>query len=252
MIKKLWKVVAGPFYVIGSLCSITSIAVLCFNDKNAAIIALGVFCLGLLLFLIGIFKVLNRFLEKENNNHKCISSFIQYSTDDNENITVETYKIIQVKCSLIQEYDAGFKWSGKETPDISSELQDFKIIKRANNSAEYDYAVLVFRKPVLFNETTVVHFKTNSNDVNKISLPYIEIPIRQPIEFVQICISLGYKDQNFNKTAKISKRLLTNENQILQEHQNFDSIAFDKIHKQYIYRLINPKVGYSYKISWDR
>ena len=252
MWSKIWKIVNSPFYIIGSIASIFSVVILLFKDENSGFIALGFLCIALTLFLISLLRVLNRFLEKPTQDHKCISSFIQYTCDDGDNIIVETYKLIQVKCSLLQEYNAGFKWSGDNIPQISSELQKFRIVKASQDGCEYDYAVLDFKKPILYNETTIVHFKSIANDVKHVSLPYVEIPIIQPIEFIQICISLGYKDEKFIDTAKISKRKMTDSRQIQQNHNEYASIPFDQKHKQYLYRLINPQVGYSYKISWER
>ena len=252
MWNKIWSVISSPLYLIGSVASVISVVVLLFNDKNAAIIALGLLLIALVLFLIRIFHVLNRFLEKQPQDHKCISSFIQYTCDDGDNVVFDTYKLIQVKCSIMQDFDVGFKWTGDKMPNISSELQTFKTLKRTTNGYEYDYAVLEFKKPVLYNETTLVHFRSEANDVEHKSSTYVEVPIRYPIEYVQICISLGYKDNSFNKTAEISKRKITNSNQIQQPHTKYNSIPFDKNHKQYVYRLINPEVGYSYRISWER
>jgi len=252
MWSKIWRIVSAPFYVIGSVASIASVFILLFRDKDSSIIALIFLCVALILFLVSLLKILNRFLEKHPQDHKCISTFIQYTCDDGDNVLVETYKLIQVKCSIMQEYNAGFKWSGDTPPNISSDLQNFKILKKSQNGYEYDYAVLEFKKPVLYNETTIVHFKSIVNDVRHASLPYVEIPVRFPIEYIQICISLGYKNSSFNETAKISQRKITNSNEIQQNHKEYDSITFDQKHKQYLYRLINPQVGYSYKISWER
>jgi len=219
MWNKIWSVISSPLYLIGSLAFIASVVVLLFKDKNAAIIALVLLLIALILFLIRIFHVLNRFLEKHPQDHKCISSFIQYTCDDGDNVIFNSYKLIQVKCSIMQDFDIGFKWSGDKMPNISSELQTFKILKKTTNKYEYDY---------------------------------VEVPIRYPIEYIQICISLGYKDDSFSKTAEISNRKITNLNQIQQPHTKYNSIPFDKNHKQYVYRLINPEVGYSYRISWER
>lgn len=246
------KIISSPFYIIGNIASIASVLILLFKDKDSAIIALILLCVALILFLISLLKVLNRFLEKNSQDHKCISTFIQYTCDDEDNVVVESYKLIQAKCSIMQEYNAGFKWSGETPPNISSDLQNYKILKNSQNGYEYDYAVLEFKKPVLYNETAIVHFKSIANDVKHVSLPYVEIPVKFPIEYIQICISLGYKDISFIETAKISKRKITNSDEIQQNHEEYDSITFDQKHKQYLYRLINPKTGYSYRISWKR
>jgi hypothetical protein len=252
MWSKLWKVVSGPLYIVGTLASVASILVLCFNNSSAAILALVFLCLALTLFLWKIFRVLNRFLEKTTEDHRHISSFIQYVCDDGDNITVESYKLIQIKCSMMHEYRAGFKWSGTNIPKISSDLQNFKIIKQSQDEHLHDNAVLEFKKPVLYNETTVVHSKYEINDVDHKSAPYVEIPINYPVEYIQICVALGYKESSFNKTAVLRRRKLTNANEIQQEYKPFDSLPFDAQHKQYTFRLINPKVGYTYRIEWER
>jgi hypothetical protein len=83
---KIWKVISPPFYFIGALASIASVVLLIFADKDSAIIALVFLCVALTLFLISLIKVLNRFLERHKQNYKHISSFIQYTCDDGDNI----------------------------------------------------------------------------------------------------------------------------------------------------------------------
>jgi hypothetical protein len=89
----------------------------------------------------------------------------------------------------MQEYRAGFKWSGTNAPNISSDLQNFKIVQESLDGRMYDFAVLEFKKPVLYNETTVVHSKYVVNDVNHESNTYVEIPVRYPVEYIQnMCV----------------------------------------------------------------
>lgn len=252
MWRKFWKIVSGPFYVLGSVASIVSILILCFKSSDAAIAALGFLCVALVAFIWKLFSVLGRFLERTTENHKHISSFIQYTCDDRDNIVLESYKLIQVKCSVMQEYEAGFKWSGTKAPDISSDLQHFKIVNKSSGGHLYDYAVLEFKKPVLYNETTVVHSKFTINDVDHKSSTQIDIPVKYPVEYIQVCVSLGYKDNTFNKTATLSKRKLANENEVYQEYTPYDSLSFDHLHKQYTCKLIDPEVGFAYRIEWER
>ncbi len=47
----------------------------------------------------------------------------------------------------MQEYKAGYKWTGTTPPNISSDLQAFKIVKESKNGDEYDYAISEFKKP---------------------------------------------------------------------------------------------------------
>lgn len=251
MWRKIWRVIEKPFVIISSICSIISVIAICFNNIIATTIAISTLCISLIIILIAILRVLNRFLEKSTTgDHKCISSFVKYKTDDGENIEFESYKLIQVKCCIMQFFDVGFKWSGNNLPKVSSDLQEVELIKKSDDSGEYDSAKLKLKKSVLYNETTVIHFKTQSNDAEKISEPKVELYVKYPIEFIQVNISLGYKDNSFNKTAKI-ERLKTGTS-VPQKYELITSIPFDCKSKQYSHCFIDPEPGFFYKISWER
>lgn len=222
------------------------------NNNNAAWLAAGCFSLSLLILLFAIIRVLNRFLEPDDKglNYRSISSYIKYSTDDGENISFENHRVIQVKCSLMQIFDMGFKWTGNKSIQITSELQDVQRIKSNENEEEYDSAVLALRKPALYNETIVIHFKSKMNDADRISVPKVGIAVTSPVEFVQFTVSLKYKDDNFNKTAKVQRRKINS--QTPNEYATIGSVTFDKISKQYEYSLVNPEPGYFYHLIWDR
>mgnify|MGYP004444580253 CR=1 FL=1 len=251
MWSKFWTIIERPFLLLSSACSVISIVVLCFSDKNATILALVFVCLSLVALLCSIIRILNRFLEKDpQNNHNCFSSFINYKTYDGENIEFETYKLIQAKCSILQYFDLGFKWSGNTKPHITSDLQDVVTTHYTNDITEYDVAKLKLRVPILYNQTTVIHFRSVMNDAAHLSEPKVEISVQYPIEYVNIVVSLGYKPSGYNKTAKVERRI--KDSNIPQNYELIDSVSFDDIHKQYTYRLINPEPGYYYRIIWDR
>lgn len=251
MWKKIWRIIEKPFVIVSSICSIISVIAICFNNIIATIIAISTLCISLTIILIAILRVLNRFLEKSTTgDHKCISSFIKYKTDDGENIEFESYKLIQVKCCIMQFFDIGFRWSGNNFPKVSSDLQDVELLKKSDNTGEYDSAKLRLKKPALYNETTVIHFKTQSNDAEKVSESKVELYVKYPIEFIQVNISLGYKDGSFNKTAKIER--LKMGTIIPQKYELMTSIPFDSKSKQYSHCFIDPEPGFFYKISWER
>lgn len=237
--------------IASSLASIVSLVAIFFKSTTATIVALCALIVALTILLVAILKVLNRFLEEASTgDHRCISSFVRYKTDDGENVEFDSYKLIQVKCSIMQFFDVGFRWSGKKFPKVVSDLQEVELSKKSDDSGEYDTARLKLKKPALYNETTVIHFKTLSNDVERVSEPKVELFVRFPIEFIQINILLGYKDAAFNRTAKVERlKMGTN---IPQKYESVTSIPFDCNSKQYSYSLINPEPGYNYKISWER
>ena len=252
LFNKIWHIIEKPFGIIGSLCSILSIVVICVVDKDAAWWALGALCVSLLLFLIALLRVLDKLLEKNSNkeDHVCISSFVNYKTEDGDNIEFESYKLIQVKCAVMQFFNVGYKWSGRYQPDCSSDLQDIELTKSSEDSNCYDNAKLRLKTPALYNQTTVIHFKARMNDVDKVSEPKVELCVKYPIEYIQITVSLGYKASDYNAPA-VLKRIKLNSD-LPSDYTNVDSVPFDPIHKQYQYRLINPEPGYFYKLVWER
>lgn len=249
---KIWLVIEKPFGIIGTISSVLSIVLICVVNEHAAWWALALLCLSLLILLIALLRVLNRLLEKNNNHedHVCISSFVNYKTEDGENIEFESYKLIQVKCAIMQFFNIGYKWSGKGQPDCSSDLQDIEWTKTSADSNCYDNARLRLKTPALYNQTTVIHFKARMNDVHKTSEPKVELCVKYPIEYIQITVSLGYKVSEQNTTAKLHRKKINSE--LPSEYTEINSVPFDSIHRQYQYRLINPEPGYYYKLVWER
>lgn len=251
MWKKIWLVIEKPFVVVGTVCSVISAVGLCLKTEYGLVVSGIALVLSLSILLCAIMRVLNRFLEnKTSEDHKCISSFIKYKTDDGENIVFDTYKLIQVKCGIMQCFKVGFKWSGKDS-DIQSDLQiiDNDSIIRGK-ADEYDIACLKLKKPALYNETTVIHFRSKSNDAERISIPKIEVCVKYPIEFIQINVLLGYKPDNYIKTARIERKKINSD--LPQDYSVIGSVSFDNKCKQYSYCLIDPEPGYFYRLSWDR
>lgn len=242
-------IINKPLVYIGTICSIVSVVCLCFSNNAASLIALGTLCLALLLVLIAIIRVLNRFLEKDvSGNYRCISSFVTYRTDDGDNVTFDVHKLIQVKCAIMQTFDTGFKWTGEMEPVWKSDLQEVVTVNKNNDAGKYDTLQLRFKNPPLYNQTTVVHFQSQINDVNRTSKPQVEIRVEYPADYIQIVVDLGYKTKG--KPAVISRKLIHSD--LASEYENIDSVSFDAIHKQYIYRCPNPQTGYFYRISWER
>ena len=124
------------------------------------------------------------------------------------------------------------------------------MTKSSKNATEYDTAKLRLRRPAMYNETTVIHFRSISNDSEHCSIPKYEIYVKYPIEFIQVEILLGYKDDNFNKTA-IVERAKANTS-MPQKYEHITSIPFNKNHKSYSHTFINPEPGYFYRILWER
>lgn len=104
------------------------------------------------------------------------------------------------------------------------------------------------KTPALYNQTTLIHFRAKVNDAEHLSETKIEVRVEYPIEYIQIVVSLGYK--NNNRPAILSKKPIRSD--IPAAYKTIDSVAFDVLHKQYVYRLINPAPGNFYKLAWER
>lgn len=252
LFKQFWGIIEKPLAAIGSICSIAAATVmLCVKDSTFRWIALLLFSISLIVFLVALIRVLNRYLDDEKyDKYKCITSFISYTTDDDENIVFDLYKVIQVKCAMLKFFDVGYKWSGKKDAHYSSTLQNVEFTQKNPDSNSYDTARLKLKKPALYNEATVIHLRQELNDVEKASIPKVEIKVEYPIDSIQTTISLGYKDSSYNKTAKIERRLITSE--VCSNFESIDSVPFDKVHKQYTHTFVNPEPGYYYRIIWER
>jgi len=246
---KIWRTINPLLGWAGVFCSIASIIFLIFNETVCAFIALGVLCIMLICLLWRIVVVLNHFLEKPTEDkHKCIASFIKYKCPDGENVYFETYKLIQAKCSVLHFFDLGLKWSGTRQLEVESSLQDIENFRINNSNTEYDNVILRLKRPVLYNENTVIHCKTHVNDADHRSDPKVEVCVKSPTELINTTIELSFKERN--TPARCMKKRI--ESIVPQNYQLFDSIPFNEKTRQYEYSLINPDPGYFYKIEWDR
>lgn len=247
--KKIWRIIHPAIKGISVLCSIVSVILLLFKDTICTYIALGLFCFMLFLILWRIISVLNHFLENpKEDKHRCIASFIKYQCKDGDNIYFETYKLIQAKCSVLHYFDLGLKWSGTQCPEVESSLQDVECYKESHNATEYDTAKLRLKRPVLYNETAIIHCKTRINDADHKSETKVEVSVKYPIELINITIELAHKEAN--KPARYMKKRI--ESDVPQDYELINSIPFNEKTRQYEYSLINPDPGYFYKIEWDR
>ena len=248
MWKKVFQIIEPSFIVLASLASIIGLVIIFIKTEWAVIVSLVFFCLVLLCFLIALLRVLNKFIERHSGEpYKKKSSFIKYETADGVNIIFETYRLIQSKTLVLTEFPYHFKWTGKHQPIVTSKLQRVEqVISNSNNS--YDEAVLKFATPLLYNETGVVHFYTKLNDVEGISQPHVEVKVDAPIDIIHFRIVLKHKPNSYLENAILKRREIAS--QISSDFENIESLPFDGSTKCYEYHLLNPQIGYFYKIEW--
>jgi len=219
-------------------------------NKWYAVIGLIFFCIMLLVFTIHLIRSLNRILDIRGTEHGNRSSFIKYETLDGNQIIYETFKLVQVKTPVLTEFDYHFKWTGTHLPIVTSDLQSVVNIVDLNDPTNYDKAILKFKKPVYYNQNVVLHFKAILDDTDKVSLPHLETRVTNEVDIIHYRVILKHKPDGYNSNAILEKCKINTSTSATFE--KIREIPFDKVTKSYEYHLLNPEIGYYYRISWIR
>ena len=246
------KAYIGPLCTnIASLCSIVGLILLFINDKTACIIALIVFCIGLIVILYGILKVINKLLhDNSEKEYRGISSFYVYQSNDGRKSTFEVYRLIQCKRFFLTEIPYNFKWSGTKQPVLTSNAQIIENVQHNENKNKWDGARIKFKQPLRYNECTVVNVKTENDDFDGAAKPWISCNLVVPIEMMLFRIMLSYKPDGYNKSAIFERKKIDTE--IDGEYEYLESVEFNEGNKLYSFCKINPEPGYIYRLRWEK
>lgn len=172
-----------------------------------------------------------------------------FTSDDGCKGRFDVTRVIQSKRPELVEYKERFKWHGKGYPKISgNHKHDIDNIVKSNDPGIFDEMRIVFDNPLSFNESTVLRtsYEGNYHDCS----PVFCIPVKEPIQLIQFRISLGFKNKGNVSPAKLEKRRIGQN--VSGQMTLVSEISFDKQHRTYEYELLNPDVGYEYRLSWDK
>jgi hypothetical protein len=251
MIKNFLKNAERIFLFLGAVAAFTSLIFIFIESKYAIIISLIAVCLSLFIITFAILRVINKYIITVNpNSFDKKSSFVKYRSDDGVNIIFEVYRHLQCKRLIATEFEYNFKWSGTQKPIIKSNLQDVINIVTNNEKSVYDKAILKFKNPLLFNQTTIVHFLAELNDIDNMAKPHVDMRVDAPVDIVHFRIELRHKKNNFNKPAVLKRKLLNSD--VPSNYEDIKSIPFDSLSKSYEHHLLRPEIGYCYKIEWEK
>ena len=240
----------GKFAFFASLASVLGLILLFIADKWAVFVALTFFCLMLLVFTSYLIYALYRILDIKQTDHENRSTFIKYETLDGNNITYETYKLIQVKKPVLTEMDYNFKWTGTHLPIVTSDLQEVVNIVDEQDPTKYDRALLKFKKPIYYNQNCVLHFKATLDDADKHSQPHVETRVTSEVDIIHYRIILKNKSAEYTQNAILEKCKINSN--VSTSFEKIREIPFDSITKSYEYHLLNPEIGYYYRIRWEK
>lgn len=235
--------------ILSGISSIASFVIALCSDQSKSIIALIAIIIFLITLLISFWYAVCKMVNKEfDKEYLKLSFFTKYECIDQTHIIYDGYRLIQSKRPFLSDIKWAFKWSGTKQPTISSTLQncDGKII--ANTSNDYDHVVLKFKKALFYNESVVVHFHADMDDVDGTAQPHLDVKIEEPISVVDFRVILAYKDNNFSEMAKFMRKPISSN--VPTDYHTLENVAFNPHSKSYEYILTNPEVGYFYRLEW--
>lgn len=237
-----FAIISGVFSIGGGIMAFCS-------DKNKSIIALFAIIVFLLALLFSFWYAINKLIRNNNENEfQKLSFFTKYECLDKTHIKYDGYRLIQSKRPVLSEIKWMFKWSGSVPPKISSTLQncDGKIVTSSSN--DYDHAVLKFKKALTYNESAVVHFHAEMDDVDGLAQPYLDVKIDEPISVVDFQVTLAYKASDFSEQAKFMRKRINSA--VPANYEIIGTVNYNPNSKSYEYVLTNPEVGYYYRLEW--
>ena len=246
------KAYIGSVYTgLVSLCSVVGFILFFVNDKTACIVAVTVFCIGLILIIYKILKAINKLLlDNSDTEYRSISSFYSYQAIDEQASTFEVYRLIQCKRLFLTEIPYQFKWSGTRMPTLSSNAQRIENVHRNIDGNQWDDAVVKFHKPLRYNECTVVHIKTENDDFDGAAKPWLSCKLINPIEIMFFRVMLSYKPEDYHESAVFERKKIGTE--IDGDYEYLERVEFNTGNKLYSFCKVNPEPGYIYRLRWEK
>lgn len=203
----------------------------------------------LVVILCSVWFAIHKIIRKEfDKEYLKLSFFTKYEYINRTHIVYDGYRLIQSKRAFLPNIKWAFKWTGTKPPVVSSTLQDCDGIIIENTSNDYDHVILKFKKALSYNESAVVHFHANMDDVDNTAQPHLDVKIEEPISVVVYRVILAYKDINFSEKALFMRKPINSG--IPTDYQILETVTFNSYSKSYEYVLTNPEVGYYYRLEW--
>ena len=243
----IWNWVVG----CATVASIVGLVLAFVSDKNAVIISLIALCIFLAIIIVGVFITLSRLVKQNHPDpYQRISSFYEFRSDDGQKSVFEMYRLIQCKRALLTHIEYKFKWSGTKLPTISSNSQTLGAIIPSHDENSWDKCDIHFKTPLTYNESTVVHIKTENDDYDGKAQPFLSSKLDSPIMIMQFKVLLSYKPESYTAKAKYERKKIDADVDAKWEY--IASVDFDSRYKQYQYVDVDPEPGYIYRIMWEK
>ena len=239
-----WSIVTG-------IASILSLIVILFSDADFILVIFSYLLVVVAASFCYVIYAIHLFTKNQNYS-EFTKSYLstRYEFIDAENIEWDYYRVIQAKRLFLKSIDIRFKWTGKHQPEFSSKYQTIGNYKELSDSGDYDSINLVFNKPIRFNETSVVHLKMKLSDPENISKPHVDYKSDEYVCMIDFHVILKYKNSDFNTPAKLLRKPINS--QAPSDYEELYSVPFDKTTRSYELCVVEPEVGYFYRLEWKK
>ena len=108
----------------------------------------------------------------------------------------------------------------------------------------------MFKKPLTYNESTVVHIMTQNDDHDGKAKPCIYCKLESPIDVMQFRVLLAYKTDGYAEKAVFERKRISQE--IDLDYEYLESVDFNCLYKQYYHVVVNPSPGFTYRLRWTK
>lgn len=235
--------------ILSGISSIAGFVVALCSDKDKAIIVLIAIIIFLIALLLSVWYAISKIVHIEHEkDYLKLSFFTKYECLDKTHVAYDGYRLIQSKRAFLPDIKWSFKWTGSRPPIISSSLQNCNGQIIASPSNDYDHAILKFKKALYYNESAVVHFHADMDDVDGTAQPHLDVRVDEPISVVEFRVILAYKAPDFAEQARFMRKPINS--RVPTDYQILGTVNFNTHSKSFEYVLTNPEVGYFYRLEW--
>lgn len=244
------RLVLFYLHTAAAAASLVSLGAMLVMDRWHATVALVSIIFFLVALLAIVYSALNAHVRaRYPEGYSRLSTFARYSTTDGKHVRYEVFRHIQCRQMLMSGFRHGYKWTGSRKPRITSDLQSVRT-PVDGGASDYDHVELVFQRPLLYGDATVVHHAMEMDDSDGASAPHVEFRVHEPVQLIVWRVELRHLPRQYRKEARVTRRRIDARFNARPEH--LAQVRFDALARGYEYHVTRPEPGYFYCLEWDR
>lgn len=237
--------------VIGTVASILGLCVSIFTQyKFASLISLLIFETSALIIWVHYVRQRNTAIFPYAYEYTLI--YHRYTYNTQTEMDYEVLMILKVTCSMLSELPIPAWWYGSGTIAIKDLVSGKAIGHKVDGTTKQIFFHYPLDRAYRFDEAIVVRFFMKLHDPGDQELPELSKRIDRPTQLYISEVCLKYKEDN--PAATLSTGLMSTDlhNPFRIIYQPLDKAEFDKVTKTYRAVFTHPKVGYIYRMDWQK